>query len=93
MMHLSGKITYCMEREKNVSVCFLPRLFMSVLFFLVFVLAVTFFWPEGKEVLQLMMIPGIPEETLGALDTFAAELDCGISITGAASDFLHKLIR
>lgn len=91
-MHLSGKITYFAELEKNSSGSFLSRLFMSVSFFFVFVFAVSLYWPEGREVLRLMLIPGTPEDTLCALDTFAAELDCGMNITGAASDFLHRLI-
>lgn len=91
-MNMSCKINYY-EQGKKSSGNLLPTILMSVSFFLLFLLSVSLFWPEGREVLQLMFLPGTPEETLDALETFVSELDCGISITGAASDFLQKLTR
>lgn len=52
---------------------------------------VSLFWPEGREVLRLLLIPGDPEVTMEAAQTFASELDCGVDILSAASDFLHKV--
>lgn len=79
--------------QKKLSGNFLPRFCMTVIFFLIFIMTVSFLWPEGREVMQLIFIPGTPEETFDALETFVSELDCGISIAGAASDFLQKLIQ
>lgn len=93
MMNMSCKINYYNEQEKESSGNALLLILMSLSFFIVFLFAVSLFWPEGREVMRLMCIPGTPEETIDALETFISELDCGISITGAASDFLQKLIR
>ena len=64
---------------------------LTCAFFSVFLVMVTMFWPEGREVLQILLIPGDPKVTLEAAQTFASELDCGNSIFSAASDFIHKV--
>lgn len=92
MMYLSIRIDYQTEQEKKLNEKILPRIIMTFSFFLVFLLAVFQFWPEGREVLRLIMIPGTPQDTIAALETFVSELDCGISISGAATDFWQKLI-
>ena len=63
-----------------MSGCFLPRLFMSVTFFLVFVFAVSIFWPEGREVLQLMLIPGTPEDLAKAVSYLSATPDITVQV-------------
>ena len=88
MMLLSYHIQYG-EREKNRSEsCFLFRFFMTGIFFVLFLVTVSVFWPEGREVLRLLLIP---DKTLDAAETFVSELDCGFSLKTAASDFFQKL--
>ena len=64
---------------------------LTCAFFTVFLAVVSLFWPEGREVLQILLIPGDPEVTIEAAQTFASELDCGIDMFHAASDFFHKV--
>ena len=64
---------------------------LTCAFFSVFLALVSLFWPEGREVLQILLIPGDPEVTIEAVQTFASELDCGIDMFSAASEFIHKI--
>ncbi len=70
--------------------CFFLRSLMTCLFFLLFLVLVSAFWPEGREVLRLMLIP---DATLEAAETFVSELHCGSNLGSSMSDFFQKLIK
>lgn len=69
----------------------LPRVFLTCVFFAVFLVLVSLYWPDGREVLRLLLIPGNPDATIAAAETFASELHCGNSLKGAAMDFFRSL--
>lgn len=83
------RINYSSASEPGPSV--LPRFFLTCVFFAVFLVLVTLYWPEGREVLRLLLIPGDPDVTMAAAETFASELHCGNSLKGAAMDFFSSL--
>lgn len=90
-MYLAYRIDYtesCNDAKKHT---FVPRILITMVSFLIFLMLVTQFWPKGKEVLQLMMIPGAPDTTMEAAETFVAELGCGSSLKAAVFDFWDKL--
>lgn len=90
-MQLPYRIEYSDMVNIHTKHDLLTTIFMTLLFFLLFILAVSLFWPEGREVLRLMVIPGAMEETQEAVETFVSELDCGFHFTSAAADFLKSL--
>ena len=86
---------YRIDYSPSADVCrkkgWLSVFLLTCAFFSVFLVMVTLFWPEGREVLQILLIPGDPEVTIEAAQTFASELDCGMDMFRAASDFIHKV--
>ena len=59
------------------------RTLMTVSFFVCFLWTVSQFWPEGRELLQLLLIPGDPDVTLEAAEVFAQDLGSGEHLTAA----------
>ena len=53
------------------------RTLMTASFFVCFLWTVSQFWPEGRELLQLLLIPGDPDVTLEAAEVFAQDLGSG----------------
>ena len=53
------------------------RTLMTASFFVCFLWTVSWFWPEGRELLQLLLIPGDPDVTLEAAEVFAQDLGSG----------------
>ena len=58
------------------------RLYLTVFFLCCFYWMVSFLWPEGKELLKILLIPGNPEATMEAAEVFAAS---GILLLGNES--------
>ena len=46
------------------------------------------FWPEGRELLKLLLIPGDPDATLEAAAAFAQDLGSGEQLTIAWHRFV-----
>lgn len=92
-MQLPYRIEYSDVADVHSKHNLFSPIFMTILFFSVFITMVSLFWPEGREVLRLMVIPGSAEETMEAVETFVSELDCGIQFKSAAADFFRNLIR
>ena len=63
------------------------RMILTIFMFIVFYTAVCTCWPEGKELLQTLLIPGNPEITLQAAEVFAAEISSGYTLLDAARNF------
>ncbi|MBQ8834617.1 MAG: hypothetical protein IJ001_06810 [Oscillospiraceae bacterium] len=57
--------------------------------FLVFVWT---FWPEGREVLLTVLLPGDREATLEAAEVFLDSVQCGLSFGDAAEIFCRQVI-
>ena len=85
------RIDYSADAASPEKAAFMPRILMTCMFFSVFLVLVSLFWPEGREVLQLLLIPGESNVTMAAAETFASELYCGNSLKGAAVDFIRSL--
>lgn len=65
---------------------------MTALFLMLFFMLVFSFWPQGAELLREMLIPGDPDVTVAALETFAQELQCGESLYSAFDTFCRQLL-
>lgn len=63
------------------------RMILTIVMFIVFYMAVCTFWPQGKKLLQTLLIPGNPETTLQAAEAFAAEISSGYTLLDAARNF------
>ena len=89
-MRLAYRIDYSGAADADAGTDWFSRIFLTCLFFSLFLTAVSLFWPDGREVLRLLLIPGSPDRTMEAAETFVSELDCGNRIIGAASDFFRN---
>lgn len=81
---------YISEKRKS---CVGRRAVLTVLFFICFLQLVHAFWPEGKDMLQMLLIPGDPETTLQAAEVFAQEMECGYSLMDAAKNFCISVLH
>lgn len=61
--------------------------FLTIMLFCVFCWSVCTYWPEGKQLLQTLLIPGEPEITLKAAEVFASELSSGYTLSDALWNF------
>ena len=74
-----------LPRKKGAS--HIRRCILTGVCFVCFCIGVCRFWPEGRQLLQLLLIPGDPTSTLEAAETFARELGCGQPLSAAAEHF------
>ena len=63
------------------------RTLMTASFFVCFLWTVSRFWPEGRELLKLLLIPGDPDATLEAAEAFARDLGAGVNLEAAFHRF------
>lgn len=84
---MSYRIVYDSSVEAKTQKNRLIRSFLTLGFFICFLWTVHFFWPEGQELLKMMLIPGDPDSTLQAAEVFAQELNSGFSLLDAAENF------
>lgn len=66
---------------------------LTALFFLLFLLLVNGFWPQGAEILREILIPGDPTVTVAALETFTQELQTGEELSIAFEDFCRTILE
>lgn len=67
------------------------RIWLTVFFLFCFCWLVSFFWPEGKNLIKILLIPGNPDSTLEAAEVFAGELACGSPLYIAAKNFCQTV--
>ena len=77
------------KRQKGRGRCVI----LTGVFFLIFCMAVCIYWPDGKTLLQTLVIPGDPETTLQAAEVFAAEVASGYAFTDAVKNFCSIIIE
>ena len=63
------------------------RKWLTVMVFCIFLFLTWNYSPVGREVLQRLLIPGDPEQTLEAAQVFTAELRNGVPLSEAARAF------
>ena len=61
-------------------------------FLLLFAAMTAAFWPEGREVLMEILLPGDPEVTWNALETMATQLRSGEAIGDAVMAFCREIV-
>lgn len=66
---------------------------LTAVLFIMFCMAVCIYWPEGKALLQTLLIPGDPETTLQAAEVFAAEVGSGYALSDAVRNFCCALFE
>lgn len=86
------RIVYEPEESRPPSFRGIRRGIMTVCLFLSFLTAVNRFWPEGKEILRTVLIPGDPERTLEAAHVFALEIQNGFPLKDAAANFCISIL-
>lgn len=64
---------------------------LTMVFFLIFLLMVSAFWPRGMQVLREMLIPGDSEATLAAWEALTWELHAGESVGSAVESFCREI--
>ena len=68
------------------------KICLCCIFFAIFIIMVCLFWPEGKQILQVFLIPGEPDVTLNAAEVFAQDLSCGVDIREAAKNLCFQIL-
>lgn len=87
------RIVYHDETEGCCSKKGRNRFFLTACFFLLFLLLVSVFYPQGREILRILLIPGDPDVTLHAAEVFAQELGNGYSMADAAKNFCITVLN
>lgn len=65
---------------------------LTALFFLLFFFLVFSFWPDGAHILREILIPGDPDVTVMALETFAQDLRTGGTFSDAFEVFCRRIL-
>lgn len=68
------------------------RLFLWTGFFVLFLALTVRFWPQGREVLRELLIPGDPAVTTAALENLAVELRSGEELYTALEGFCREIV-
>jgi hypothetical protein len=89
---MSYRMIYEPGSPGREGICVLFRILMSASFFVLFLWTVNRFWPEGRELLKLLLIPGDPDATLEAAEAFANNLGAGEHLTAAWHRFVSAAI-
>lgn len=84
---MAYQINYLSENQKMESGTCIRRVILTTAFLMCFVWLVSVFWPDGKELLKQLLIPGNPASAMKAAEVFAAELGSGYSLVDAARNF------
>ena len=82
------KIIYHSEIKKRYRKNIFRRACLTFTFFISFLWFVSVLWPEGMELIKMLIIPGNPDTTLQAAEVFAMELNCGVGLTHAINNFI-----
>lgn len=68
------------------------RLAMTGVFFLVFLVLVACFWPEGTAILRDALLPGDRAVTAAALEELARQVSQGTDLSQAVAEFCRDLL-
>ena len=68
------------------------RLAMTGVFFLVFLVLVACFWPEGASILRDALLPGDSAVTAAALEELARQVSQGTDLSQAVTEFCRDLL-
>lgn len=90
---MAYRVDYFSKQNDTPSGQWVRRLIMAISFFLCFAFLVHFLWPEGRRFLQIMLIPGDPEQTLQAVQVFSEEIDCGFSFLDALKNLCAAVVQ
>lgn len=91
-----GAVGYhiCYDEEPRTGGTGRKRRWILTLFFLFcFFWVVSACWPEGREILKFLMIPGDPDQTLQAAEVFAQEIGSGFALGDAARNFCIAVLE
>ena len=66
---------------------------MAVMMFGMFLLIVSVFWQEGRNLLLGLLFSGNLDETLAALETLSAQLGEGASFADAVTVFCREILN
>ena len=69
----------------------IPR--MAVMMFGVFLLIVSVFWKEGRNLLLGLLFSGNPDQTMAALETMTERLGEGASFADAVTVFCREILN
>ncbi len=75
--------------EKRIS----RRLALTGVFFLLFVVMLCSFWPEGKAAVQELLLPGDQAVTAAAWEEFAGDLRAGEIVGGSLRSFCVRILE
>ena len=70
----------------------LRRAALTGVFFLLYLLLVDAFWPQGRELLRELLIPGDPDVTMEAFGIFAHAIQSGSPFADAAEVFCRTIM-
>lgn len=90
---MAYSIVYGMKQEQKNPRRKFRRFFLTAGMFLFFLWSVSSFWPEGKEILKFLLIPGDSETTIQAAEVFAQELSSGFSLADASQNFCIAVLE
>jgi len=90
---VSYRIEYTSEGEHKKMANFGNRIFLTIGFFICFLWMVNTYWPEGRDLLKRILIPGDPEVIMQAAEVFAQELSSGFTVTDAAKNFCIAIME
>lgn len=68
------------------------RLALTGIFFLVFLVLVACFWPEGREILRDALLPGDSAVTAAALEELARQVQQGTDLSQAVVEFCRDIL-
>ncbi|HIR31183.1 MAG TPA: hypothetical protein IAB83_04145 [Candidatus Faecousia faecavium] len=89
---MSYQVVYPGNQEKQPKKS-VPFALMLCGWLLAFVILTVFFWPEGAQVMQKLLLPGDTAVTAAALEDFAAELQAGEQLSGALENFCRSILE
>lgn len=90
---MGWRIDYGLENKSAYQDSWKRRLIMTIGVLTAFCMMISFFWPEGREMLRLMLIPGNPDVTLEAAEVFAEQLQQGSSFEEAVTQFCRTVFQ
>ena len=81
---MAYRIEYAEKKNHTNKSSFGVQILMTLMCFFLFLTLVSHFWPQGREVLQLLLIP---VESIEIFDASATELECEFDFHKTAARF------
>lgn len=80
------------SEKRSLAVKRYPMLYMTVLFFIGFLLLTVAFWPEGRNTMLRIILPGDSEVTAAALRGVVADLQAGADFSEVVTAFCREIL-